>query len=39
LQAQILSGSSLPRNWQHFPQETGIHAENKASHMDILCAG
>ena len=26
-------------NWLHFPQETGIHVENKASHRDILCAG
>ena len=25
-------------NWLHFPQETGIHVENKASHRDILCA-
>jgi len=36
LQAQILSGSSLLCNWLHFPQETGIHVENKASHRDIL---
>ena len=43
MQAQILSGGSLLCNWLHFPQETGIHlenkAENKASHRDILCAG
>jgi hypothetical protein len=36
LQAQILSGSSLLCNWLYFPQETGIHVENKASHRDIL---
>ena len=39
LQAQILSGSSLLCNWLHFPQETGIHIENEASHRDILCTG
>jgi len=39
LQAQILSGSSLLCVWLHFPQETGIHVQNKASHRDILCAG
>ena len=38
LQAQILTGSSLLCNWLHFPQETGIHVENKASHREILCA-
>jgi hypothetical protein len=31
LQARILSGSSLPWNRLRFPQETGIHVENKAS--------
>jgi hypothetical protein len=33
---RILSGGSLLCNWLHFPQETGIHVENKASHRDIL---
>jgi hypothetical protein len=37
--AQILSGSSLLCNWVYFPQEAGIHTEDKASHRDILCAG
>jgi len=34
---QILSDSSLLCNWVHFPQEIGLHAENKASHTDIFC--
>ena len=37
LQAQILSGSCLLCDWLYFPQETGIHVENEASHRDILC--
>jgi len=36
LQAQILSASSLPCNRLHFPQETGLHVENEASHRDIF---
>ena len=29
LQTQILSGSSLLRNWLHFPEETGITSKMK----------
>jgi hypothetical protein len=36
-QVQILSGSSRPGNWLHFPHETGLHVENKASHGNIFC--
>jgi len=36
LQAQILSAGSLLCNWLHFPHETSIHVENKASHRDIF---
>src|SRR5579862_7571819 len=31
------SGSGLLCYGLHFPQETGIHVENEASHRDILC--
>ena len=24
------------RNWLHFPQETGVHVENKPAHGDVL---
>jgi hypothetical protein len=37
LQAQILSANRLLCNWLHFPQETDLHVENKASHRDIFC--